>query len=329
MRRRDPTPRWRRPSPFVDEERLESVFLDDEGRQIEIVLDRTSTDGYVEQLRNGPPLEQSVRWASRYVDDTSLVVDLGACVGAFALPIAHRCRHVIAVEAMPDNAALLTASAARCEARVTPVHAAIWDRLPTVRMSDRSAWARAGGESGIVVPTATFGDVLRIHADGPVDLVKVDIEGSEAIALRQIIDATAAQDDLVVIYESNQAVTDTDVRSLHELADAAGFDLWYLDHREGDARPVDITMPQYTLNVDVLAVRGSRHPRPSATPTRSRPQGLADLAEEIERNPITICRSYAWAVVGHLGESVDVAMPQHDGAHDEIERFARILTQYG
>jgi FkbM family methyltransferase len=237
---------------------IEPEFVDVEigEHRYAMAIDRNASDGYLEWIRTGAGTEPPVVWAQRLTQPDWRVLDLGANLGTFCLTLAHQCRHVVAVEAMPDNFALLVASVARARLPVTPVHAAAWTKTTTVGMTDRSAWARASEQSGLVVPALTVGDIAAVYSDDGFDLVKIDIEGGEHDVLPYVLDLAAERERHVIIYEANQAVSEREVGELHRAAAAAGYRLWYLDPRTCEAFSLDPTRPQHTLNCDVLAIKG-------------------------------------------------------------------------
>jgi FkbM family methyltransferase len=303
------------------------------GHEVRLVVDKNATDQYTEWIRHGAGTEPPLQWSQRFVQPGWQVLDLGANLGTFSLPIAHECRRVIAVEAMPDNASLLTKSVALSGLPVVPVHAAVWDRPGTVAMAGSSAWARVQDRGTLTVPALTVRDLVAAYADGPVDLVKVDIEGGEATVLPQILELADGRSEFVVIYESNQAVNDQDVRVMHRAVAAAGFDLWYLDPATGDAFSVDLTTPQFTLNCDVLAVKGAATARPDRAVMSD--ELLAErVANELSAHPVLIHRSYAHVAAEHLAVrlrdhptllSAMARPPDHSAAAAEMTRFRATL----
>jgi FkbM family methyltransferase len=107
------------------------------------------------------------------------ILDLGANIGLFAAWALQRfdVASIVSYEPDPDNLRLLNATRAQHTAqdRWTVVAAAVSDHAGTLRMTGCYSEARAvqPGEAGIEVAMI---DALEL---GPVDLVKVDIEGSE------------------------------------------------------------------------------------------------------------------------------------------------------
>jgi FkbM family methyltransferase len=330
LRRRTPEPS-RPPLGLVDPE---FVQVEIGGHRMALAVDRNTSDGYVDWIRAGAGTEPPVAWAQRLTRPDWRVLDLGANLGTFSLPLAHHCRQVVAVEAMPDNYALLVASTARSGLPVTPVHAAAWTKTTTLGMTDRSAWARASERTGLTVPALAIDDLIAVYAPDGFDLVKIDIEGGEHDVLPSVLAQAAGRDRHVIIYEANQAVSERAVGDLHRAAAAGGYRLWYLDPRTTEAISLDIDRPQYTLNCDVLAIKGEVEGAPGEGNARSDERLIDHIVSELA-HPLTIHRSYAYVVAELLGPTIskhpDVMEarripPQHDGAEREIAQFKRSLT---
>jgi FkbM family methyltransferase len=138
-----------------------------------------------------------------------VVFDLGAHLGTFALAAAASGRRVIAVEASPRNVELLRVSARAngLHDLITVVPVAVGNRTGTVRFRQEGAWGQvaASGESGDVVevPARSGADILAELGVTRVDLVKMDVEGSEIAAVEGMGALLSAADAPVVVYESN------------------------------------------------------------------------------------------------------------------------------
>jgi FkbM family methyltransferase len=136
------------------------------------------------------------------------VLDLGAHLGAMALPAAAAGCRVLAVEASGRNAELLGRSAARNGfARMRVVHAAAGAAAGTADFSPHGPWGHVYTEATKMpsVPTRVVAvDDLLEEAGWPrVDFVKMDIEGSEIAALRGMKKLLSRDDAPVLLYESN------------------------------------------------------------------------------------------------------------------------------
>ena len=128
------------------------------------------------------------------------MVDVGAHVGVHALTAARRLRdlggggRVIAFEPTEDSAAAVRAAAARNDLPVDVVRAALGEEEGTIelrgdpRYGTFDAGVRSQFGDGEVVATAPLTHLRRLGAARAaldrLDLVKIDIEGAEILALR-------------------------------------------------------------------------------------------------------------------------------------------------
>lgn len=119
------------------------------------------------------------------------IVDLGANIGCASALLLSRYpqSQLIAIEPDPDNWRLCKRNLAGFHGRAQVLQAAVWNRKEPVRYSrgsfgDGREWAtevRPATPADIneMVPAVTMLDVLALCGGGPIDLIKVDIEGSE------------------------------------------------------------------------------------------------------------------------------------------------------
>ena len=132
-------------------------------------------------------------WPPTGLGEPRLIVDLGANIGismalfANAFPAAR----IIGVEPDPANAELCKRNIRPWRERCELVEAAVWTEDGTASLVGGSAAAfRIAPEGGgrRVSTISMDGLVDRFAADGPIDYVKVDIEGAE----RQLLGANTA-----------------------------------------------------------------------------------------------------------------------------------------
>lgn len=123
-----------------------------------------------------------------FVRPESMVLDVGANIGALTIPLARLANRVIAIEPQPENRGLLRKNiAANClESRVTIIRAAVGAAEGTTKIAElselnhRNFGAVVIGEGKIPISVRTIDDI----ADGlHIDFMKIDIEGSERDAL--------------------------------------------------------------------------------------------------------------------------------------------------
>jgi FkbM family methyltransferase len=161
--------------------RLVNVFLTPANRQIALRLD-TSDMQCVEQVFLAREYEVPFPGIPR------VIVDAGANIGMATLYFARTFpkAKVIAIEPEPSNFALLQRNCAGLE-NVTLIEGALWPTPGTLIIEDEDAekWGmsvteassmpgRAGSISAITIP-----EILKRFAISEIDLLKLDIEGSE------------------------------------------------------------------------------------------------------------------------------------------------------
>lgn len=139
------------------------------------------------------------------------IIDLGAHVGTFSLAAAARGCGVLAIEASPNNAALLRASAARNgfhDLRV--VHAAATDTAGPLSFEANGPWGHmawdgdaAGEVPTITVPGVALDQLLGAVASPPPAFIKMDVEGSELKAIAGMRALLSGPDAPPVLFESN------------------------------------------------------------------------------------------------------------------------------
>jgi FkbM family methyltransferase len=132
-----------------------------------------------------------------------LIFDLGANVGYASVYFAlrHPGARILAVEPVPANAALLRRNVASLP-RVEVVEAAAWPRPGRLELADpgKGYWGmrvHAAGHGG-AVRAVTVKELLEHATASRVDLVKIDIEGSELELFSENTDWVAGVGTLVL-----------------------------------------------------------------------------------------------------------------------------------
>lgn len=136
------------------------------------------------------------------------VLDLGAHIGTFTLAAAKLGCEVIAVEASPENARLLRASVEKNGfSRVRVIQAAVSDHAGMVPFSSYGPFGHVFSAvtnlPSIETPAVRVDDLLGQFGWERVDLVKLDVEGSEIAALEGMSELLRSADAPRIIYESN------------------------------------------------------------------------------------------------------------------------------
>jgi FkbM family methyltransferase len=126
------------------------------------------------------------------IDGGGLIVDCGANVGYSSVYFLSRfpaCT-AVAVEPDPGNFAMLTRNLARFGDRARARRAAVWSGPAQLAMSsdpyrDGREWSRqvreVAGDAGGLVPAVGIADLLAGSGFDRIALLKVDIEGAEAV----------------------------------------------------------------------------------------------------------------------------------------------------
>jgi FkbM family methyltransferase len=191
----------------------------------------------------------------------STLLDLGAHIGTISIPAAGAGCRVVAVEASPANFAVVAASAHRNSLpNLTLVHAAVSDRAGTVSFNVNGPWghvqAAGGNSSSVAVRAVAVDDLLTELAIEHVDVIKMDIEGSECSALAGMQKLLAGPSAPPMVFESNGHTLRLFNRNTYALRSAVER-LGYQLYQVGPARlvPVRSSDPQPNVVTDYLAAK--------------------------------------------------------------------------
>ena len=161
------------------------------GVPLTIVTERDPVDPISRDLASGvysPQYDRLLGLLQTIVPVGGRVLDLGAHIGTFSLAAAALGYEVLAVEASPQNAALLQASIeANGFRQMRVIHAAVSDRSGVLEFCAIGPWGHVSTPllttPTVRVPAVTVEQILDDHGWDRVDFVKIDIEGSEVAAL--------------------------------------------------------------------------------------------------------------------------------------------------
>ncbi|HTT51411.1 MAG TPA: FkbM family methyltransferase [Streptosporangiaceae bacterium] len=158
--------------------RIVDVPVPGPARRLQVRLDTSDINVFVHVFRWG-------EYAWDFAEPPRVIVDAGAYTGLSTAYFAMRypAAKIIAIEPDEANFRLLLRNTSAF-ANVQPVRAALWVESGSVALADPGygPWGlRLTGPSGAgtQVPAITMDDVLRDYDLGTIDLLKVDIEGSE------------------------------------------------------------------------------------------------------------------------------------------------------
>jgi FkbM family methyltransferase len=227
------------------------------------------------------------------------VVDLGAHIGTFTLYAAALGHEVAAVDASARNVALLRQSvAANAFRRVHVVHAAVSDAPGELRFTEFGPYGVVSTPlldwPTVAVKAVTLDGLLDDLGWDGVDVVKMDIEGSEIAALRGMRNALSRERTRLIL-ESNGHTLNLFGHSpgtlLEELC-AAGYRTWQVRGRS--LVPMEPSELQFECVVDYLALRnGSACPRGWRIGSRRAAAAQARLAAAACRDSNPCVRAHA------------------------------------
>jgi FkbM family methyltransferase len=189
------------------------------------------------------------------------VLDLGAHIGTVSLAAAALGCEVVAVEPCPCNAALLRASAAfNSFGRLLVVEAAVGDRPGIVSFSPLGPFGHlatpATNLPSIPVRSVRVDDLQESLGWDRLNLIKMDIEGSEIAALRGMNRLLSRPDAPPILYESNSHVLGFYGHTPRHLQRALA-DFGYRSYRADAERlvPLRPDAEQSAIVTDYLAIK--------------------------------------------------------------------------
>ncbi len=145
------------------------------------------------------PNETLLQVARQFVNEKSIVVDIGAHIGTFSIPIADVVEKVIAFEPSPEAFALLSRNATENHVPLQLVHKALGSEKGSGTLLVRNA-SNAGANT--LVPGGNIPVVMLDDEVEDADFIKMDVEGMELEVLRggtRLIDRMRP----VVLFEVN------------------------------------------------------------------------------------------------------------------------------
>ena len=211
-------------------------------------------DAYVEAVLNNGMQEPDWQLCMALLRPGDTFFDLGANIGVFSVPAAALGAKVHACELLVPNIQTLTQSLGiNGLADVRVVLGAVGDANGAVGFVGTSAWGRVDPQATTYVATVRIDDYAGQHGIGRVDLMKVDVEGSERGALLGAA-ATLNRDHPDVLIEANALTCGEAGYSYRELLRLlAGWG--YALHRVGAGvlHPWAVETVQEVVQTDYLA----------------------------------------------------------------------------
>ncbi len=177
---------WRRfglPAPATKRFRFVRLALPS-GREYELSVENENADTYHAAASTGELADGTWRFLHSWIRPGDVFFDLGANIGVFAVPAGVKGAQVHAFELLHANADHLARAAERNALQefhivVGPVS----DRATFLSTFGASAWAETKADGTTTFPSVVIDDYVREKSIGRVDVMKIDIEGSEKSAL--------------------------------------------------------------------------------------------------------------------------------------------------
>lgn len=181
-----------------------------EGTTVQLALPEGSTDPVVQAYAAGSSLNQYlVDWLLRFTDPGGRLLDLGCHIGTLSVPSAALGRSVFAVDASPMHVESIRLAAARNRLQDLRVEWCAIDRTEgEIEFDENGLWGMVSRSpqhrpGALRVPTQRADALVAAAGWEYVDLVKMDIEGSELAAIASLGSLLNGPKAPVLIYESN------------------------------------------------------------------------------------------------------------------------------
>jgi FkbM family methyltransferase len=233
-----------------------------EGLSFDIVIGAEADDPFSQAFTRGifpsGPLTDLMFQLLRRGD---AFLDLGAHVGTFSLAAAALGCRVVSVEASPRNARLLQASVTRNGFHnMRLVHAAVAERPGMVQFIPNGphgvVYTPAVNGPSVAVRALTVDQLLTEVGWQRVDLIKMDVEGSEIAAVGGMTRLLARRDAPPILYECNAytlRLFDRTATELKRCLETLGYRNYLME--PGQLTPVRAGDLQPFVVVDYLAVK--------------------------------------------------------------------------
>jgi FkbM family methyltransferase len=191
------------------------------------------------------------------------VLDLGAHIGTFTVTAATWGYEVLAVEASPHNATILqhNIEANALAQRAQVARTAVGDQVGSIEFVAAGPYGAVANrhlaDPTITVPITTATRILAEKGWTQVDLIKLDVEGSEVAVLRAMTEQLKLPDAPPILFESNGHTLhffDETPQTLLRQLESVGYHC-YLIHGDQRLMPVSSDFCQPEVCVDYLAVK--------------------------------------------------------------------------
>lgn len=130
--------------------------------------------------------EYNSKWIFKSIKNPMLIVDAGANIGLFSIFMHNHYpnAHIISIEPEEGNFKMLSRNTEGIS-EVTPIKSALWPSNTFIKLNDGEDgdWAFMAEEASTTaveaIPTITIPEILNQRNSKRIDILKIDIEGSE------------------------------------------------------------------------------------------------------------------------------------------------------
>jgi FkbM family methyltransferase len=177
--------------------------------KVELALPEDSSDPVVQAYKSGLPLNQYLTdLLVTFTKRGDYILDLGCHLGTMSVPAAALGRNVVSVDASQLHVDAVQASISRNGlSSLRVLHYAIGESDGEVGFIEKGLWGMVAqtseGSGQCRVPSRRVSTLVHELGLPRLDMVKMDVEGSELAALKSMGDFLVRPDAPVIIYESN------------------------------------------------------------------------------------------------------------------------------
>ena len=237
------------------------------GKEVTFALDVNNKDWYIETIRNRPISNPVHHHLVKIITSKAFTGDLkyadfGANIGVSSYFAAAHGVQTLAIEAGRNNFTILQEGKRVNEfgSAFTPLFMAAAESEGTLSFFENSAWGAITQEKegSYAIQTDTISNILKKNNFSDVQIIKVDIEGSELRAMTGFEDIIAEGNMPDIIMESNDTVCVLNGYSCQDLWSRMielGYDVYLL--KGSSLIPLTLAMAQDEQIADILATRRS------------------------------------------------------------------------
>jgi FkbM family methyltransferase len=173
------------------------------GASYQLSLTSGQGDHYHRAVADGSAYDPNWHFLNAWIRPGDVFLDLGANIGTISIPAAVNGATVHAFELLDANVRHLVKSVQKNSLNnVSFVVGAVYDRHDCVGVGGVSAWGTVLATSLVAIPTIVIDAYVERKSLGRVDMMKLDVEGSENRALEGAA-ALIARDHPDVVIECN------------------------------------------------------------------------------------------------------------------------------